>query len=92
MCGGKSQLIERSSMQQSAVELLISFVPLLLMSLMFGFIARALAKEKGRDTTLWTILGFIPLVNMICMPFFIGASNFKIEKKLDEIMERLNRQ
>jgi hypothetical protein len=88
----KKQLIERSSMQQSAAEVLISFVPLLLMSLMFGFIARALAKEKGRDTTLWTILGFIPLVNLVCMPFFIGASNLTIEKKLDDIMERLNRQ
>ena len=79
-------------MQQSATEVLISFIPILLMSLVFGFVARALAKEKGRKTELWTILGFIPLVNMVCMPFFIGAPNLRIEKKLDEIMERLNKQ
>jgi len=78
--------------QTSAAELLISFVPLLFMSLMFGFVARAWAKEKGRNTTRWTVLGFIPLVNMVCMPFFVGAPNIRIEKKLDEIMERLNRQ
>ena len=76
--------------QTSAIEVLISFVPLLCISLVFGFVARALAREKGRDTTLWTVLGFIPLVNMVCMPFFIGAPNLRIEKKLDEIMERLN--
>jgi hypothetical protein len=79
-------------MQQSPTEVLISFVPLLIISLTVGFVARALAKEKGRNTALWTILGFIPLVNMVCMPFFIGAPNLRIEKKLDEIIEKLNRQ
>lgn len=77
--------------QTSAAEVLISFIPLLFMSLIFGFVARALAKEKGRKITLWTVLGFIPLVNMVCMPFFIGACNIRIEKKLDEILEKLNR-
>jgi hypothetical protein len=78
-------------MQQSATEVLISFVPLLLMSIMFGFVARALAKEKGRSIALWTILGFIPAVNMVCMPFFIGAANLRIEKKIDELMARISK-
>ena len=67
---------------------LLSFLPLIIISLFFGVVANMLAKEKGRKVTLWTVLGFIPLVGYVCMPFFIGAANLKLEEKIDRLLER----
>jgi len=72
-------------MQETTPNVLLQFVPFLIVTCFCGFIAKALAKDKGRNITLWTVLGFIPIVNMFCMPFFIGASNLRLEKKLDAI-------
>ena len=72
-------------MQETTPNVLLQFVPLLIVTCLCGFIARALAKDKGRNITLWTVLGFIPLINMFCVPFFIGATNLRLEKKLDAI-------
>jgi len=69
---------------------LLSLLPLLLVTIPLGFIARMLAKEKGRNVTLWTVLGFIPLVNYLCLAFFIGAANLRLEKKIDQLLERQN--
>lgn len=49
----------------------------------------ALAKDKGRNVPLWTVLGFIPLVNMVCIAYFIGASNRRVEEKVDTILAQL---
>jgi uncharacterized protein involved in cysteine biosynthesis len=54
-----------------------------------GFVSWALAKEKGRNVIKWTVLGFIPIINMFCMPFFIGAANLRIERKIEAMMETL---
>ena len=70
---------------------LMSFLPLIIISLFFGLVAHFLAKEKGRNVTLWTVLGFIPVVNIPCVWFFIGAANLNVEKKLDALLERLGR-
>lgn len=67
---------------------LMSFLPLIFISLFFGIIANMLAKEKGRNVTLWTVLGFIPLVGYVCMPFFIGSANLRLEEKIDRLLER----
>jgi hypothetical protein len=63
----------------------------LFLSLLMGIVAHLLAKEKGRNVILWTILGCIPVFNFAAMWFFVGASNLKLEKKLDEIIERQRR-
>jgi hypothetical protein len=76
-------------MQETIPNILLQFVPLLIFSSMGGFVAHALAKDKGRDVILWTVLGFIPIVNMFCLPFFIGAANLKLEKKIDAILEAM---
>jgi len=47
-----------------------------------------LAKEKGRRVLLWTVLGFIPGVNILVMWFFIGAANLRLEGKIDELLRR----
>lgn len=61
---------------------------MIIMSIPMGVIAHLLAKEKGRNITLWTILGIIPLVNFFIMWFFVGAANLKMERKLDALLER----
>lgn len=60
---------------------------LLIYTIFFGFIARMLAKDKGRKVTKWTVLGFIPGVNLYCLPFFIGASNLRQERKIDILLK-----
>lgn len=54
--------------------------------------AHFLAKEKGRNVTKWTILALIPVVNFACIWFFIGASNLKLERKIDDLALRLQSQ
>jgi len=66
----------------------IQLMPLLLMSLAFGTVAHKLAKEKGRNVGLWTVLGLIPFVNFFTVPFFIGAANLHLERELDELLPR----
>jgi hypothetical protein len=77
-------------MQEPAARALIQMVPLLIFSFIGGFVALALARDKGRNILLWTVLGFIPFVNMFCIPFFIGAANLRLEKKVDEMLKILS--
>lgn len=67
----------------------IQFVPLLLLSVLVGVLAYLLAKEKGRNIPLWTIIGLIPFINFIAVSFFIGAANLKQERMLEEILQRM---
>jgi len=53
----------------------------------FSLFAHMLAKEKGRNVLLWTILGFIPVVNIFCMWFFVGAANLRLEEKIDRLLK-----
>lgn len=62
---------------------------LLLLSLPPAIMSYLLAKEKGRNVVKWTILGAIPVVNMFCISYFIGAANKKQEEKLDAILHKL---
>ena len=79
-------------MDNTSASLLISFLPLILMSLLMVIAANLLAREKGRNITKWTILALIPVVNFACIWFFIGAANLHTERKLDEILKRLDKQ
>jgi hypothetical protein len=67
---------------------LLSLLPLVLMTLPIGFISRMLAKEKGRNLTTWTVLGFFPIVNYFAIIFFLGAANLKLERKIDELLAK----
>jgi len=79
-------------MDNTSASLLMSFLPLLLMSLLMAIAANLLAREKGRNITKWTILALIPVVNFACIWFFIGAANLHTERKLDKILKRLDKQ
>ena len=69
----------------------LSLVPFAIMSLAITVIAHLLAREKGRPIAVWTILGFIPLVNFVCIWYFVGAANLRLESKLDRILVSLNK-
>ena len=62
------------------------FLPIIIMFI-FSLVAHMLAKEKGRNVLLWTILGFIPVVNIFCMWFFVGAANLRLEEKIDQLLK-----
>ena len=66
---------------------LASLIIPIIMLLIFGIVAHMLAKEKGRNVTLWTVLGFIPVVNIFCMWFFVGAANLRLENKIDQLLK-----
>jgi hypothetical protein len=66
---------------------LVQLIPISIMCIWVGFIANALARDKGRNVTKWTILGFIPIVNFICLSFFMGAANLRLERKVDDLIE-----
>jgi predicted neutral ceramidase superfamily lipid hydrolase len=74
-------------MQQSAEASLMSFIPLLLMSVLFGVVGHFLAKDKERPVLRWTILSAIPFVNFFCLTFLVGSTNLRIEQKLDAILK-----
>jgi len=73
-----------SSMQQG--DPLMALIMPLVMSLIYGIVIHFLAKEKGRKVALWTVLGFIPLVNIFLLPFFVGATNLRLEGKIDKLL------
>jgi hypothetical protein len=77
--------------QNNQFNLLLSFLPLLLISLLFALLGHFLAKEKGRNVKLWTILGAIPFVNMFLMWFFVGAANLRLEKKIDQLLSAVDK-
>lgn len=56
---------------------LIQLVPFLLFSAILGVVANLLAREKGRRVLIWTVLGAVPVVNFVCIWFFIGAANLR---------------
>jgi uncharacterized membrane protein (GlpM family) len=65
------------------------FLPLIFLTIGLGVVAYLLAKDKERNTVLWTVLGVIPMVNFVALWFFIGASNLRVERKLDELLSRI---
>jgi hypothetical protein len=65
------------------------FLPLIITSILFMFICHSLAKEKGKDVTLWTILGLIPGINIYCLLYLLGASSTILEGKIDKILAQI---
>jgi hypothetical protein len=74
--------------EPESTSLLLQLVPMLVMSLGIIPIAYKLAKEKGRNVVLWTMLGAVPILNILCVWFFMGAANLRLERKFDKLLER----
>lgn len=65
----------------------MSFIPLLIMGLAFGFVGHFLAKDKGRPSLRWTVLCIIPFANVFFLAYLIGSTNLRLEAKLDAILK-----
>jgi len=70
----------------AAPSLVVSLLPLLILSLVYAFAIRAIAKEKGRNVTKWTILGLIPIVNFVFIVFAMGAADLGLHRKIDSLI------
>jgi len=70
-------------------EVIQQFLPLIIISIPIMFICRSLAKEKGKDATLWTILGLIPGINIYSLLYLFGASSTILERKIDKILAQM---
>lgn len=58
---------------------LLTYAPISLFS-------RKLAIEKGRKEALWTFFGSLPVVNCLCLMYFVGAINRRLERKIDRLL------
>ena len=70
---------------------ILSLFPLIIIMIPLIFVIRKLAKEKGKDVILWTVLACIPIVNFIVLPYIVGTPSKILENKMDIIIETLNR-
>lgn len=68
--------------------LLEALFPFIVLGIGFAVVAFKLATEKGRNPWLWVVLSLIPVVNFWCMPYFVGASNLRLEAKIDELLSK----
>jgi uncharacterized BrkB/YihY/UPF0761 family membrane protein len=51
-----------------------------------------LAKEKGKDITLWTVLSLIPVINFFVLLYLVGTPNTALDKKVDRILNLLPKE
>ena len=79
-------------MDSVLIGLLTSLMPLILLSIPVLFVCRRLAKEKGKPVTFWTVLGIIPFVNIYAAWYLIGASNIRLEEKIDQVLKLLQKE
>ena len=76
----------------SQTDPIVSLILPIIIMFIFSLVAHMLAKEKGRNVVLWTILGFIPVVNIFCMWFFVGAANLRLEEKIDQLLQSTQKE
>lgn len=77
--------MESNAPQGDMIGTLVMF---LCLSIPLAVTSHKLAKEKGRNVTLWTILGCLPLINYFCIFFFVGATNLRLEEKLNKLLDQ----
>lgn len=65
---------------------MISLIPYLFVCLTLGIAGYFLAKDKGRPAGRWAVFCLIPGINAACIFFLVGATNLRIERKLDAIL------
>jgi hypothetical protein len=70
---------------------LLSFLPLILIGVIFAVPAYMLAVEKGRNPWKWVILCLIPFVNIFCIWYFVGTPSTRLERKIDELLKAQGR-
>ena len=76
----------------SAPSALAALLPLIIMTIPIIFICYRLAKDKNKDTVLYTVLGCIPLVNYFILIYLVGSPNLILQKKVDRILYLLEQK
>jgi len=71
------------------MEAIQMFLPSIIISIPIMFICRSIAKEKGKNVTLWTIFGLIPGINIYSLLYLFGASSTILERKIDKILAQM---
>ncbi len=69
----------------------MSFLPIILVTIIFGLLNFFLAKDKGRNPKLWIWLSFIPLINPILYGYLAGCADLNLQKKLDKLNDTLDK-
>ena len=78
-------------MQPTGVDLIVSFVPfLILTSLPFAIGAFYLAPKMGRNPWLWAIVLFIPIVNLVVIYIFFFLVLGAMLDRLNVMTDRMN--
>lgn len=70
---------------------MMGFFPILMFSLPALIVMVLLAHNKGRNVLLWGAIGIIPFFSYIFLFYIVGASNLRTEKKIDRILEILEK-
>jgi hypothetical protein len=70
----------------------MSLIWLIIVTVPIVFICHYLAKEKGKNVTLWTVLGVIPGVNYFAMLYLIGAANTVLAGKIDKLLSLMQKE
>ena len=69
----------------------LSVLPLILLTIPLILVNLFLAKEKGKNVLLWTLLSILPIFNKKILAYLVGAKNKVLEEKIDKIMEKLEK-
>ena len=69
---------------------LLSLLPLILITIPIVIIVYILAKQKGLNIALWTILACIPSLNFLVILYMVGTTDKKAEAKMNEILTKLD--
>lgn len=73
----------------SKLELFVTLLPLIVISVPFAIGFYHVAKKIGRNTTAWTVLSLIPIVNYFSWIYFFFVILIWIFDKLNGIEERV---
>jgi hypothetical protein len=71
------------------METIQQVLPLIIISIPIMFISRSIAREKGKDVTLWTIIGLVSVINFYSLFYLFGASSTTLERKIDKILVQM---
>lgn len=74
---------------QPAPDPWLSLLPLFIFTALFAIPVYFIAKEKGLSPVKFTLLALIPGIGWISVWYVIGASNRRVEQKLDAILNEL---
>ncbi|MBN2436413.1 MAG: hypothetical protein JXK07_14215 [Spirochaetes bacterium] len=71
--------------------MLVSFMPMILLTIPMIVLNCKVAKRKGRSQVLYLILSVIPIVNFFSCLYLISLTDIEVVEKLNSILEKLDK-